>query len=345
MKVVIIIFLIIVALVVIGTLYPVLVGRQATQQIVGNSLYRSEDGGQTWENIQSFPGGEISKLAWGGENEEYILAGTEANGLYRGKIIGDVWDQYPLSLGETSRVLDILEPAGIDNLIASVFYRNFGRIIESRGTERRELLQTPLQSFAFFKGWISRDKRTIRVIGSDGGLYESNDGGSRWLTLARFSEGLILLEVNEVNPAEIWVADGQGSIFKSTNGGRDWTDLTEGLRDFFGTEVPKVLFYETRSGVLYHGSNFGILKSQDKGATWKDLTITLPPEALPVTAIASNPASSSTLLVGAGNQVYLSEDRGLTWSARRIPVGGNISSFIVDSAGQIMFLGIHGTNR
>ncbi len=331
MKALLIILLIVLVIVVLAVVYPIITGRPSGGGFEGQTLFKSEDGGDTWKNLEKFPGGEVKVLRFDADNADFIFAGTARRGVWRGKQNGEEWRQFTQSLGEGAKVFDILEPASLKKLTALVFSNQRGRVISAGEKEQKELLFTGLERFAFFKARASRDQKTIRVIGSDGGFYESVNSGRTWSRLAIFKEGLILFEVNRDNPAEIWTIDSRGSMARSQNGGKNWTDLSNGFRNFSGSQDARVLFYDQKLGILYHASRYGLLESFDHGRSWKTVALPLAQEVLPITSFALDPTNPSRLLAGASNQLFISSDRGVSWHISKIPASGAVTAILLDS--------------
>lgn len=330
MKVFLIILVVIIAIAVVSVIYPIISGGPPQSKISGSSLFKSEDGGETWQNMNLFPGGAITVMRFDAESSDHVFVGTERRGLWRGKRSGEEWKQYPLSFGEGSKIFDILEPAASSSLDALVFYTGRGRVIRMQGGTREELLFAPAERYAFFQGIKTQDKKTLRVIGSDGGLFETRDGGETWEVAARFREGLSYFEPNPSRPLQMWVLDTRGNFYRSDNGGRDWVDLTAGLREFRSIQNPRTLHFDANSKILYHASSFGLLASADLGKSWKLVNIPIPPALVPITAVATDPSNPKKIFAGAGNELHISENRGITWKTARIDGAGAISQILVD---------------
>ncbi|MDP3785013.1 MAG: hypothetical protein Q8R12_02965 [bacterium] len=346
MKAFLIVLLIILVIVVIAVVFPIITGRSGGGGLTGQTLFKSEDGGETWKNLEKFPGGEVKVLRLDTDDANFIFAGTARRGLWRGKQNGEEWQQFTQNLGEGAKVFDILEPASLKKLTALVFSNQRGRVIGAGEKEQKELLFTGLERFAFFKARASRDQKTIRVIGSDGGFYESVNSGRTWSRLAIFREGLVLFEVNRDNPAEIWTIDSRGSMARSQNGGKNWTDLSNGFRNFSGSEDARVLFYESKLGILYHASRYGLLESSDRGRTWQTIALPLAQEVLPITSFAPDPANPSRLFAGASNQFFVSSDRGASWHISKVPAAGAITAILIDPKNlRNIFIGLSAQER
>jgi photosystem II stability/assembly factor-like uncharacterized protein len=124
------------------------------------------------------------------------------------------------------------------------------------------------------------DARTVYVGTDDGVIRLTRDGGSSWtdLTPAAWADGLVNeIEVSPHDPATVTVAfrkdrvgDPTPHVFRSTDYGRTWTRLVNGLRA--GEPVRVVREDTERAGLLFAGTETGAYYSADAGATWIPLT-------------------------------------------------------------------------
>lgn len=345
MKVFLIIIAVILAIALVSVIYPLVSRRVPETKVSGAFLFKSEDGGETWQSMNLFPGGEVTVMRFDAENHDYLFVGTARRGLWRGKRSDEEWRQYPISLGEGSKIFDILGPAASSSLDALVFYSGRGRVIRMQGGKREELLPAPAERYAFFEGTETADRKIIRVIGSDGGLYETRDGGESWEILSRFREGLSHFEPHPARMLQMWVLDTRGNLYRSDNGGRDWVDLNAGLSEFRSIQNSRALYFDPNSKILYHASSFGLLESADLGKTWKLVNIPIPPQLTPITAVATDPRNSKKIFAGAGGELYISENRGITWKTARIDGRGAISKILIDPAdSKNVFIGLAGAS-
>lgn len=120
------------------------------------------------------------------------------------------------------------------------------------------------------------DARTL-VIGTDDGLVQrTTDGGATWTNITPTAAGDGLVNEIELSPRDantIYVAfrkdrvgDPTPHIFRSTDAGRSWTRLVNGLRA--GEPVRVVREDPDARGVLYAGTETGAYYSIDNGAQW-----------------------------------------------------------------------------
>ena len=135
----------------------------------GTTLFKSEDGGFTWRLLDKFSGGSITTFNFVGSDNETLIIGTRARGVWSGSSKEDDWKQYPGGVGEGSRIFDLIGSVLENRFIALVSFTDRGRVIEFKDGARKELFFTPLERFAFIGGYETRDGY-LRILGSDGGV-------------------------------------------------------------------------------------------------------------------------------------------------------------------------------
>jgi len=126
---------------------------------------------------------------------------------------------------------------------------------------------------------------TIWVGSDDGLVHVTRDGGATWTNVtppgtpdfARIS----LIEASPHQPGKAYVAakryrldDRAPYIFRTTDYGRTWTKIVNGIRDI--DFVHAVREDPKREGLLYAGTEHGVYVSFDDGASWQSLNLDLP---------------------------------------------------------------------
>lgn len=119
------------------------------------------------------------------------------------------------------------------------------------------------------------DANTIYVGTPNGGLWRSINNGNSWeiLTEGTLISGVSGIAIDYANPNIIYVSTGDEDtdenpavgIFKSTNGGKTWTQTS------FPTNISKIgeiFISPTNSNILWVVSSGGIYKSTNAGASW-----------------------------------------------------------------------------
>lgn len=179
---------------------------------IGDGIYKSTDGGQSWSNIGLSQQRIISKIIVDPVDPQTIYAGTmglpfEPNsdrGLYRTKDGGQNWEQV-LYLSDTTGIIDmVMDP-------------NNPQVILASGWDR---IRNEFQSI---------------IYGEGAKIYRTTDGGDTWTPL---SQGLptgkfcrIGLAASQQNPNTFFALyndttiEVQG-IYKTVDGGDTWNAIT-----------------------------------------------------------------------------------------------------------------------
>lgn len=163
-----------------------------------------------------------------------------------------------------------------------------------------------------------------------GDIIVSRDGGGSWQVLKRFDTALSDLIVDKQVPNRIYVASKSRGLYRSDDGGANWTYLYEGLKKFKDSTV----FYRfqinpSEANSIFWISKYGILKSNDAGTSWNDLKLLTPPGAVRIYGFAVNPKNQNELYytgtmlgeknVHMGSTFYKSVDGGITWVTKKLP--------------------------
>jgi len=122
-------------------------------------------------------------------------------------------------------------------------------------------------------------------VGSDDGLMHiTRDGGANWENITPRGIGIALvnaIDVSPHDPATAYVAvtrykenDHTPMIFKTTNYGKRWKQIADGIPD--GDFVRVVREDTARRGMLYAGTESGLYVSFDDGDNWQPMQSNLP---------------------------------------------------------------------
>ncbi|MBC2838299.1 glycosyl hydrolase [Robiginitalea sp. SC105] len=151
-------------------------------------------------------------------------------------------------------------------------------------------------------------------VGSDDGLiHVSRDGGQNWenVTPSNMPEWSM---VNSIEPSYFdegtcYVAatryklgDFKPYLYKTTDYGKTWTEITSGIDAEHFTRV--VREDPGRKGLLYAGTETGMYISFDDGASWKPFQLNLP--VVPVTDLALK--DNNLIVATQGRSLYIIDD-------------------------------------
>ena len=133
-------------------------------------------------------------------------------------------------------------------------------------------------------------EKGVMYTGSDDGLvYITKDGGANWVNITPDGVKGTLVNAIEVSPfdkATAYIAvnkykfnDFTPLIYKTTDYGKTWTKLTEGIP--YGAYVRVVREDNAVKNLLYAGTETGFYISYNGGLNWKQLQLNLP--VVPIT--------------------------------------------------------------
>ena len=183
----------------------------------------------------------------------------------------------------------------------------------------------------------------------DRGVYRSKDGGKTWDKIlfrdAKTAANELIIDPNnpEVLYAALWEAyrnswemssGGPGSgIFKSTDGGDHWTEISRnpglprGILGKIGLSVSGA--DSNRVYAQIEAEDGGFFMSDDAGATWTKVTDRrdLRQRAFYYTRVYADPKVKDTVYVLNVN-FHKSTDAGKTWTTIRVPHGDNHDMWI-----------------
>lgn len=185
----------------------------------------------------------------------------------------------------------------------------------------------------------------MRAVQQREDLIHSERGGvspAVWTSVGPFNVGgrIRAIVFKPGDPNTIYIGSASGGIWKTTNGGANWTPLD----DFMPTlAIGCMIMHPTNSNVIFAGTGegfwespdgelntsavrgAGIWKTTDGGGTWNQIPSTNTPDFYGVTRIAVSPTDANTMLATTTTGVWRSTDGGNTWSQRL-----NVHAYDVD---------------
>ncbi|MDE3056973.1 MAG: exo-alpha-sialidase [Bacteroidota bacterium] len=142
------------------------------------------------------------------------------------------------------------------------------------------------------------DSDTVYAGVEDAALFRTTDGGKSWHELAGLrghgtgpkwmpgagGMGLhtILLDHKDTN--RIYIAISAAGVFRTDDGGKNWKPINRGLRSDFmpdptaevGHCVHRIAMHAERPNVLFMQKHWDVMRSDDAGENWKEVSGNLP---------------------------------------------------------------------
>jgi photosystem II stability/assembly factor-like uncharacterized protein len=179
----------------------------------GNGLlWKTTDGGQSWETTQPFPN-PIRSIAVDPQDSSIVLAGTDG-AIYRSSDAGASWSQ-TIAVLPTSAFMSIVFAPG------------------SSGT--------------IYASW-SFSGAAPGGFDPPGGVYKSTDGGAVWQGIES-GLGVTALAVDPQSPSTVYVATFRGQLLRSTDGGSTFASANVGLP--LGANAASLAIYPALPTTVY----------------------------------------------------------------------------------------------
>ena len=169
------------------------------------------------------------------------------------------------------------------------------------------------------------------------GVYKSSDAGETWELVGLENRGQIpKIRIHPTNPdvawaavqGNIWSANEQRGVFKTTDGGKTWQHVLKVNGDTGAADLaldpsnPRVLYASmwhhgrTPWFIKSGGEGGGIYKSTDSGETWEQLEKGLPAliGKVGIDVSPSNPKRLYAIIEADEGGLYRSDDAGASWT-------------------------------
>ncbi|MFN7947433.1 MAG: hypothetical protein U0Z53_18940 [Blastocatellia bacterium] len=316
-----------------------------------------------WRSVGPHRGGRVTAVAGVRTQPNVFYMGATGGGVFRTVNYGITWE--PVSDGQMATpsigAIDVSDSdpnivyvgTGSDAIRSNVIIgKGVYKSVNAGRTWTFAGLKDAGQIGAVVVHPTNPDLVYVAAIGnpfgpnSERGVFRTKDGGKTWQKVLYINErtGFVALALNWSNPNEIYagawrgerkpwtiISGGpasEGGIYKSTDGGDNWTHLTAGLPQKL---IGKIDLDVARSkpNVVYAlieapGDEGGVYRSDDSGATWRLMSSDASLRVRPFyfNNIDVNPKNENEVWVNSLN-VMKSVDGGKSWTSVRVPHGDN----------------------
>jgi photosystem II stability/assembly factor-like uncharacterized protein len=275
---------------------------------VGNGLWKSTNGGQSWTNLGLSDLGVLSKIVIDPTNSQKIYVGVMGvpfirdnnRGLYQTSDGGQTWTQ-SLFVSNQNGVIDLeMSPDNPQVLYAACWDRirnnkqsvttgiNSGIWKSTDGGASWNRLLSGLPDYRVGRPGIDVDPNNserLAVTYADStnrflDVFLSTDGGAEWIAtnaksagFEEFSMGSFAwyfgkIEINPYDPDDIWVAGIE--MWRTLTGGGDWFKTTPDWVFYeVHADMHDIVFVDANTVLI--ATDGGLYRSTDSGATWQKI--------------------------------------------------------------------------
>ncbi len=274
----------------------------------GGGVWRTEDGGQTYENISDgYFGGSIGAVAVADSDPNVIYVGggevtvrgnvSYGYGMWKSVDAGKTWKHIGL---ENSRHIpririhpkdpNVVYAAVMGDLYKSSDERGIYRSTDGGATWERilfanadagavELIMDPNNPRVLYAAtWrIKRTPYSLESGGEGSALWKSTDEGNTWENISEKKGlpegplGIIGIAVSPVNSERVWtiIEAKDGGVFRSDDGGETWTKTNSDRSLRQRAWYYSKIYADTQNEDVVYVMNVSYHKSTDGGRTFK----------------------------------------------------------------------------
>ena len=286
-------------------------GSATSGAFFGDGIYKSTNGGATWEHIGLESSQHIGRIVVDPQNSNRIFAAVAGTlyekgnnrGLYRTEDGGQSWSNI-LFVSDSTSCIDVAVHPQNPNIVYAATW---------------ERIRYPYQ----------RD-----YGGPTSGLHRSMDGGNTWTQLenglppSTDQTGRIGITISASDPNVLYatfttnpISNQFEGIYKTTNGGDNWIQTNDdelvGLYASFGWFFGNIRVDPNNPDIVY-AMGVTNYRSLDGGQSWEyflDDNMHVDFHAWEV-----HPQNSNRIVVGNDGGVYISDDMGQTWEHPQLPI-------------------------
>ncbi len=177
----------------------------------------------------------------------------------------------------------------------------------------------------------------------DAALFQTTDGGGTWAELpglrtdgsgARWQPGaggmcLHTILLDPTNPKRIFIAISAAGAFRTDDGGATWKPINRGLHSKYipdptaevGHCVHRIAMHKARPGVLFMQKHWDVMRSDDAGDTWHEISGNLPTDfGFPIDVHAHEPDTVYVVPIKSDAEHYPPDGKLRVYRSR---TGGN----------------------
>lgn len=316
--------------------------------IVRGNLFKSEDGGKTWQRVwkglDNFD--NLVTLSVAKTNNNIVFTSSLYSGIYKSEDGGQSWIKANEGLNIKDTKVDLLEisPNSENFIVAADSEKNIYKS-EDGGQNWTQIFQNNEQTKITEIAFIKEQPETILIADNVGNIKISNNKGENWETLLTLNNNskITALQVspNFTTDKTIWVGTEKNGVYIIVDGKITEELKSEKLADKFIRDIAFSTNYSEDSTIFISTWNNGIFRSEDGGKSWsnfkKGLTKSEQADEKQFNAphfdeirLSDNFQQDQTMFLSGFDGIFKSTDQGKTWQnlnslSSRIVIGLDVS--------------------
>ena len=310
-------------------------------ETVGGDLFRSRDGGRTWEALPGMRGKSIRAMSLAPSDPNLIVVGA-LDGVFRSRDAGQSWERIsPANHAEIKNIESIaIDPANPDVIYAGTWHLPWKT--ENGGRDWHSIKNGIIDDSDVFSIIIDPTLPKVVYVSACSGIYKSYDAGASFRKIQGIPDTARRTRVLQLDPSNsnIVYAGTTEGLFKTVNAGYTWHRM--GSANMIVNDVmvdprrpARVLLATDRSGVLASDNGAETALASNRGFSHRQ-----------VSSVVAAPGGDA-IYAGVLNDkefggVFSSNDNGSHWQQMNTGLSGDdIFALALADSGELLA----GTNR
>jgi len=285
-------------------------------------LFRSRDGGLTWQALPGMHGKSIRAFAVAASNSSVLTAGA-LDGVFRSRDGGDSWERMsPVTLTEIRNVESIAVDPKDPNVVYAGTWHLAWKTADG-GLTWEHINKGMIEDSDVFSIIVDSTNPSTVFASACSGIYKSQTAGESFQKIQGIpfsARRTRVLKQDPSDPTTVYAGTTEG-LWKTTDGGKSWKHVSSSEVVVNDVQIDprnsrRVLLATDRSGVLASDDGALTFAPSNHGYTHRY-----------VTSILADNKDSNTLYVGVVNDreyggVFVSHDGGQHWLQKSMGLDG-----------------------
>lgn len=301
-------------------------GDQLYASTLGLGVYRSNDAGRSWAQVNEGLSGIARNINWLHRHEGEIYAATFGDGVYLLNRTLQRWERMSDGLAGNAAIVRTLG-SHASALYAGTFESGVYRF--DAGAKVWSAMSGGLSGSALDVATLAEHEGRLFAGTLGSGIYRFDDAAGQWSAANSGIENPFAMVVRglEAHRGALYAATFGGGVYRTSNGGESWEEVNAGLSLL--AQISEAI--ESDGEVLYIATAEGVFRLAGEGAQWEAAGTDLIGQLLFALA-----ARNGRLAVGTGgNGVSLLADAEQSWSERNNGLSTTFVNTVAVSGGDL----------